>query len=193
MQLTLIRHPPVAVAQGLCYGRTEVPLVADWHDNIGHWHDLATVHPRPMVCCSPALRCREPALRVWPRAAVETDLQEMHFGTWENRPWAALDAAETEAWYADIENHPPPGGESLNALSERVVAVFERRYQQAMTESHEHLILISHAAAIRCLMAHLLGISPIHAWRFEVVFAALTRFQLGGKQPVLLSLNARHP
>lgn len=79
--------------------------------------------------------------------------REMAYGEWEGRRFedvAAEDPERLSAWAKDPVNVPPPGGESLREVVERVSeAVMEiwRTYPEG------RLLVVTHGGPIRCLVA----------------------------------------
>lgn len=121
MVLTVLRHPAVA-AEGLCYGRSEVPLAPGAGAAIAA---AVARTPAPVrLISSPSARCRAlgQALAGAHGVALETDarLMELDFGAWEGRAWAAIPRAESDPWAEDPERRAPPGGESFATLLARV-------------------------------------------------------------------------
>lgn len=93
--------------------------------------------------------------------------RELSFGEWEGKRFeeiAELDSARLRDWVKDPTAFPPPGGESLRDLADRV--------QEAATElCREHpngnVLIVTHGGPIRCLVAEwVLGglhrISDVH-------------------------------
>lgn len=81
---------------------------------------------RPEVWTSPRERTQAVGrwLRRWGwRHRVDARLAELDFGAWDGRPWAEVPQAEIEAWAADLVHHAPGGGETVQALLQRVAAV----------------------------------------------------------------------
>ncbi len=108
----LIRHTRVAIPQGLCYGRTDVPLAESFE------REAATVRASlpwtPLaVWSSPAERCRRLAARLAAgEVRIEPRLAELDMGEWDGRKWDELSGPVHEAWKADPWGTRPPGGES---------------------------------------------------------------------------------
>jgi len=117
MKLLLIRHPKPDVAEGTCYGRTDVPAQAAHLEEIAaalgqRWRNAGTTPHR--VFCSPLVRCAALARALtrnadWPEPTLDPRIAEMHFGHWEGRPWSEIPAHEMQAWRADIGRVAPPG------------------------------------------------------------------------------------
>jgi len=76
------------------------------------------------------------------------DLREIHFGDWELRTWADIDAEDPERIRAYWENPGdvrPPGGESWNQVCARVNAVID---QLVHTHIGRDLIVVGHFGQI---------------------------------------------
>ena len=88
--------------------------------------------------------------------AVRRDLREQRFGAWQGRPWSEIVATEGDtavSFLHDFCRSEPPSGESLEAVSRRVLkgVQAEPRRQQ-----REVVCYVGHAGPIRCLVAHAL-------------------------------------
>lgn len=85
---------------------------------------------RPEVWTSPRERTRAVGrwLRRWGwRHRVDERLAELDFGSWDGLPWAKVPQADIEAWAADLAHHAPGGGETVQALLDRVGSVLAER------------------------------------------------------------------
>lgn len=126
--ITVWRHPRPEGVQGRCIGaRTDVPV---------HWRRAkrlarriqahARRHRLPHeVWTSPLQRCADVGrwLRRWGWTHhMRADLREMDFGAWDGRFWRDIPKTEVDAWVADFLGFAPAGGESLQALLDRVAA-----------------------------------------------------------------------
>ena len=102
--------------------------------------------------CSDLPRCAQLAERLALRWNIEweptTELREMHFGEWEGRHYDEIDAADNlrwRRWCEDWRNEAPPGGESVEQLTNRVSSWLARKAPS------ERDVLVTHAGVIRVL------------------------------------------
>ncbi|MFV0681179.1 histidine phosphatase family protein [Ottowia sp.] len=156
MKLWLIRHAPVAAAEGRCYGRSDWP--AQPQATAQAAHDLAVQLPQELVVrCSPLQRCEQLAQAVQalrPDLVIKTDdrLRELDFGAWEGQPWADVSRTEIDAWLADFAHARPGGhGESVNALMARVAAVWDEAQGEARA-CRQDTAWITHAGVMRAAL-----------------------------------------
>lgn len=120
--MIVLRHTRPAVAEGTCYGRTDLALDGDFEPALAAiLRDLPEVSE---IRTSPLGRCRRLAERLALARNLplieDGDLIEMDFGAWEGLPWAQVPRAELDAWAADFHHARPHGGESVAMLAARV-------------------------------------------------------------------------
>lgn len=161
MRLLLIRHPRPDVAEGTCYGRTDVPPQAghlrETVDALrARWRDRApaAVFSSPLQRC--ALVANALAGDAWPQPQFDARIAELDFGRWENRPWAELPRDELDAWRADIAGVAPPEGESLRELSVRLREFIDERLP-ADAHPDAEFVLVTHVGVIQTLSRILRG------------------------------------
>lgn len=122
--MILLRHTRPAVAEGICYGRSDLDLAPDFEAALAVI--LRDLPPVACVVTSPLSRCRRLAEAIAAERALplacDQRLREMDFGAWEGTPWAAVPRAELDAWAADFHGARPHGGESVAMLAARVGA-----------------------------------------------------------------------
>lgn len=150
MALILMRHLRPAIAEGTCYGVTDLPLAAGHEPALAAL--IATLPALDGVITSPLRRCHILAEAIAAQAGVtaETDarLREMDFGRWEGQPWADISRAELDAWAADFMHARPHGGESVAQLQARTrLALAEHGARAGL-----HLI-VTHAGVIKAALA----------------------------------------
>lgn len=150
MRLYLVRHPRPAVAEGICYGRTDLDLAEDAAAV------AAVLRPQlpaglPLFS-SPLRRCRQLAAALHPAPVLDPRLLEMDFGAWEMRPWKALDRAALDAWAAQPLDFAPPGGESPAQLLQRA--------REFLAGLESDAIVVTHAGVIKALSGLLYGLPP---------------------------------
>lgn len=126
------RHPRPFGADGLCLGRTDLPIDPRRARRLAQrMRALARRERLPTVVWTSELeRCS--AVGRLLRAAgwvhrVDARLVELDFGTWDGLAWNEVPRAAIDAWLADFLHHRPGGGESLAELLARVRAVLEER------------------------------------------------------------------
>ena len=127
MKVWLIRHPKPSVAEGTCYGRSDVGTDDDHFSQVvtrlRALHGQADGLTPLQVYSSPLSRCARVAQALagshWPNPVIDPLLAEMHFGDWEGRNWSEIPRPEIDAWRADMLNWRPPGGETVSKLAAR--------------------------------------------------------------------------
>jgi len=151
MAIICVRHTRPQVAEGTCYGRTDLD-VAETFDREAE--DVIQNLARPdVIISSPLLRCQKLARRISVAfdRPVKTDarLSEMNFGTWEGLAWDDIPRAELDDWAADFLHAKPHGGESVASLRARVVEAY-RSYKAASSTAH---LWVCHAGVIKAVMS----------------------------------------
>jgi alpha-ribazole phosphatase len=143
-RILLVRHTRVA-AEGLCYGRAEVPLAATFPTEAEAVRAALPWAPRA-VWSSPAQRCRRLAAAISGADPVlDERLAEVSMGAWEGRPWEALRGPEVDAWMADPWRVRPPGGETAGEFLARVGA-----FRRGLLETAEAgTVVVTHAGVVR--------------------------------------------
>lgn len=152
MKLYLLRHGQPDLASGLCYGGSDVPVLAEEHAQVVHALVSRLPGQIPMYT-SPLSRCSELAaalsVALHPTKLVQDPrLTEMHFGKWEMRAWSDIPREEVDAWAADLVGYRPGGGESVLEAAQRIKFF----YDDLRTSKTEAAIVVCHAGTIRLLM-----------------------------------------
>jgi broad specificity phosphatase PhoE len=120
-----------------------------------------------------------------PLVVVE-ELRELSLGTWEGCTVDEVRARDGDpyvAWIRAPHDCPPPGGEPLPVVSERVRAGLDRI--AAAHPNGEDVLVVAHGGVISVYACHLLGCSFNQLWRLRVDNASLTVV----RPPRLVSLN----
>lgn len=175
MELHLIRHPRPAIAPGICYGQSDVPLAAPVEHAAGTLRPLLPA--RFELHASPLSRARLLAEALGtPR--IDPRLMEMHFGDWELQAYDQLGSA-IDDWVDDPLGFRAPGGESAHDLAERVLAWLNETLppDEARDVPTAHVI-VAHGGPLRVIAGHLLGL-PRERWLgLDFDFAHVTRIDL---------------
>ncbi len=188
MKLLLIRHPKPDVTKGLCYGQSDVPLLAGWQNDaqaiktwLEHYHgDVAwqSYH-------SPLSRAALLAQAVMSDSQEVAALAELDFGSWENICWSDISRAEIEQWSNDLENATPYGGESLAMLSQRVLD-----WLTPTLKANQDTILFTHAGVIKVLVAHFCQMPLAQCYRTSPTYSSITELEVGEGYAMLHRLGA---
>jgi alpha-ribazole phosphatase len=150
-RLALIRHTRAAIAEGICYGASDVPALPFDGDAEALIAEVAAWQPARIIS-SDFVRCRvlADALSGVNGVAVTLDprLRELDFGEWEGMRWDDVPREALDRWATDPLGFFAPGGESGAALVARVGDFYGDL--AAMTG---RCAVVSHAGPIRVLMA----------------------------------------
>lgn len=182
--LTLVRHGRTeANRSGLLLGRIDVDL-----DPLGEAQAAAVarhVGAADRVVCSPLARTRATAA-AW-GAPVEVDERwiELDYGELDGTPLRDVDAALWRRWRSDV-SFAPLGGESLQALGERVRAACEDLVDAAR---EDHVVVVTHVSPIKAAAAWAMGVGDEVSWRMFVAPASVTRIAVGDRGPSLHGFN----
>jgi alpha-ribazole phosphatase len=146
----LMRHLRPAVAEGVCYGVTDLDLAEGQEAALA-----AVLEGLPAITAiatSPLRRCRILAEAIAARrglaARPDPRLMEMDFGAWEGLAWNDIPRAELDAWAADFLHARPHGGESVAQLQARTQAALAE-YRAAPGAP----LLVTHAGVIKAVLA----------------------------------------
>lgn len=191
MDLVLIRHPAVGIDAGMCYGRTDVPLLANAAESARLLNERLQALKVPDASgglyTSPLSRCRLLAEALGPVRAPDARLQELDFGAWEGQRWDGLDRAMLDAWAADLEHAREHGGESVAQFAKRVAGWAD----SVCTADHEGPVhVITHAGVMRVLTGHLLGIARANVIQWPLDFGAIVWLRRARGQWLLVRWNA---
>jgi alpha-ribazole phosphatase len=180
-----VRHAPVVINEGRCYGQTDLPCRTD---NATGFRTLAERLPKQAVwVVSNLLRTHQTASAIvaaglpgpevipGPGAQVEPGLAEQHFGEWQGQTYASLAERRAEEyhrfWFAPARERAP-GGESFVDLVERVAEVVQRLNRDF---AGRDIIAVAHGGTIRAALGLALDLPPELALSFAIDNISLTR------------------
>jgi alpha-ribazole phosphatase len=174
LRLDLLRHGETELGGGLRGSLDDALTDAGWQQMRAA---VAGLGPWDRLVSSPLQRCARFAEELGARLALpvtlDSDLQELHFGTWEGQSAAALMATDAEAlgrFWADPYAFTPPQGEPVLAFSARVLGAVERLHQRY---AGERVLLVSHGGVMRLLLARARGLPREQLLNVEVAHGAL--------------------
>lgn len=117
------------------------------------------------------------------------ELRERRFGIWDGLSFKEIEDTypeEYRAWRADMAGYTPEGGEAIEGLLGRVVAVIERavKIHQGKT-----ILVVSHVGPVRVALTYAMKI-PIQWYRqLRIDYGSLTRVDYGRSQNNLIYTN----
>lgn len=117
---------------------------------------------------------------------VVDDLDEIDFGAWTGRPFAALDADRRwRRWNSRRALARPPGGETMAAATGRIV----RHLDRLAAKGCSHVLCVSHCDIIRGAVAFYAGLGFDRMLEFEIEPGSLSSLFLDGRCARVLQLN----
>ncbi|MEO0548311.1 MAG: alpha-ribazole phosphatase [Pseudomonadota bacterium] len=148
MALILLRHTTPQVAEGICYGQTDLPLADHYESEVQV--ALEALPDFNAIITSPLTRCKTLAefigLQTGLAVNPDTRLMEMDFGTWEGVAWDDIPRSEIDAWAEDFLHARPHGGESVAMLRDRSVKAltnWQTRYERPLIVTHSGVIKVA--------------------------------------------------
>lgn len=174
MEVYIIRHTKVNVAQGTCYGQTDVPL-ADSFEQEAKYLIKQLPDDFDTVFSSPMQRCAQLARKFPGKIFFDDRLKEMHFGQWESKLWNDIPTEIIQPWYDDFVNTCTPQGESFCDLNSRSSSFMEELRHQ----SYKKVLIVTHGGIIRSLWTYLLQHPLENAFKIPVGFGEVFQFHLG--------------
>lgn len=124
-----------------------------------------------------------------PRLPHVPDLRELHFGAWELRGFAEIEAEAPDhirAFWERPGDVAAPGGESWNALTDRVWAALEA----LLAEVPGDLVVVSHFGPIVAAIQRAEGLSPEVAFGHRIDNLSVTEIEV--KDGIWRLVRANH-
>jgi probable phosphoglycerate mutase len=189
--IAFVRHGQTASnAGGQLQGRFDAPLTAEGEAQAARVANALSDERPVRIITSPLARARTTADAIASRVgvAVEVDerLVELDYGDWDQK---RLDEVPAEAWREWRANpaFAPPGGESLEAVTARVVDFCTARIAEWRDEL---VVAVSHVSPIKAAVCWALGTDERAQFRMQLGLASITRVGCGrGDAAQLLSFN----
>ncbi len=110
------------------------------------------------------------------RLPHERGLREIHFGAWEDRSFAEIEAADGALLRRFLEQPgdvAPPGGETWNELASRVNAVVD-----ALTGMAGDIVAVAHFGPILSQVQRATGCTAVEAFARDIAPLSVTRIVL---------------
>ena len=148
MEVYLIRHTQVEMAEPLCYGQTDMPVKESmFEEEAGRTIRALAGIEFDHVYCSPLQRAaRLAAYCGYPDAERDVRLKELFMGDLEMVPFRIIPQEHLDLWYHHYMDIQMPGGESMRHLYDRLVDFFEELRQKP----YKKAAVFYHCCAILC-------------------------------------------
>jgi alpha-ribazole phosphatase/probable phosphoglycerate mutase len=189
----LIRHSAPAGAEGLCYGRHDVPLSEDGRLQAKKLAEQFASETMDAIYASPLRRAMDTAQILAERRglAIETcdDLAEIDFGEFEGRSYQEIEALFPEAfqmWMREPTQVRFPQGENFQDLRRRSLRALDFILAR---HAGQKIVIVSHAGVIRVLLAQALGIPDAHVFRLDQDYGSLNRIDYFDHGPLVRLIN----
>ncbi len=179
----LVRHGPTHAKAMI--GWTDLP--ADLSDTAALSRLNAHLPPDAPVISSDLQRAiaTADALGPRPRLPHDPDLREMHFGQWEARAFAEIEAgspAHIRAFWETPGDIAPPGGESWNDLATRTHAALDRLHGIA-----PDIIVVAHFGPILTALQRAAGLTATQVFAHRIDNLSVTCLTLA--PPRVFTIN----
>lgn len=162
--LLMVRHTAVDESlNGVCYGSSDVELSPDGTAHVGLIASHLALLAPAVIYHSGQTRARRlaeaVANRLGRRPRCDRRIAEFDFGEWELRRWDEIhgEGHEIARLIQEPETFAPPGGETVLAMRDRVLAWHAELPRQT------RILAVSHGGPISALRGALSG-APPHAW-----------------------------
>lgn len=177
LTVDLLRHGELE--GGIKYrGQTDDPLTAAGRASMDMvWEALQD--DVDVIISSPLPRCAGPA-RQWAESAgipleIDARIAELRYGEWEGLTMEAIEEkypGMLARWRANPQGIQIPGGESMDALQERVASFWE---DVTNRHSEEHILIVAHSGSLRMLIAHVLNAPIISTRHMQMPYGCWSR------------------
>jgi len=127
------------------------------------------------------------------RVQYYPELQEMHYGEWEGKVFAANEPGNI---YDDVKNlhsqwnqgnfqAQPPGGETVHQVAERATSAINHM----INEGAKYGLVVCHGRLLKILLSSLLGLGYENMHRMEQYNTAVNILEFDGKEFKAVLLN----
>jgi probable phosphoglycerate mutase len=189
--IVFVRHGQTASNRGgQLQGRFDAPLTQEGEAQAKRVAAALQQETLARVVTSPLVRARATADAVAAALDLEVEvddrLVELDYGEWDQLRMLDIPAEAWRKWRETV-SFTPPGGESLEAVTARIVDFCDEQFSKAGDES---VVAVSHVSPIKAAVCWALGTDERASWRMRLGLASITRIDGGqDRAPLLLSFN----
>lgn len=192
MKLTLLRHTSLQVAEGVCYGQSDVDVSAHFYHEVAlarqklQQESLDAIYSSPLQRCSKLAHALAAELPEAHDIRHDDRLKELHFGDWEMQAWNDIPRALFDVWAQNYATMAPPNGETFAELQQRGLHFLQEIIQR---HPQQHILAVTHGGMIRALIAHALNMQLKGLFRLHIDYASITRLEFSGPIPKVAFVN----
>lgn len=148
MEIILVRHTTPDIEKGICYGQSNIPLVATFEQEITAVLEKLPNNLKDYTCySSPLQRCKVLAESITDTLIFDNRLKELNFGDWELQKWEDIDKTDLDKWMTNFVTEPTKNGESYKDLHLRTTEFLN----EIKALNHQKVIIVTHAGVMRSL------------------------------------------
>ncbi|ANR71540.1 phosphoglycerate mutase [Selenomonas sp. oral taxon 126] len=198
-EIIIIRHGETEWNKtGRFQGHSDVPLSAEGRAQAAMLGKNLSVDHVDMIYASDLTRAMETAAPLAQRFGLEVisdpQLRELNFGAWEGRNFNDVNAENPNAmknFYTDPEQADIPESEPFPEFQRRIAG---RVREIVAQERGKRIVIVSHGASIRILLADLLSMPIRSIWHLSQLNTAVNkiRFEDDGFAVVTLMNDTSH-
>lgn len=198
-EIIIIRHGETEWNKtGRFQGHSDVPLSAEGRAQAAMLGENLAVDHVDMIYASDLTRAMETAAPLAQRFGLEVisdpQLRELNFGAWEGRNFNDVNAENPNAmknFYTDPEQADIPESEPFPEFQRRIAG---RVREIVAQERGKRIVIVSHGASIRILLADLLSMPIRSIWHLSQLNTAVNkiRFEDDGFAVVTLMNDTSH-
>ena len=198
-EIIIIRHGETEWNKtGRFQGHSDVPLSAEGRAQAAMLGKNLSVDHVDMIYASDLTRAMETAAPLAQRFGLEVisdpQLRELNFGAWEGRNFNDVNAENPNAmknFYTDPEQADIPESEPFPEFQRRIAG----RVREIVAQKRgKRIVIVSHGASIRILLADLLSMPIRSIWHLSQLNTAVNkiRFEDDGFAVVTLMNDTSH-
>ena len=198
-EIIIIRHGETEWNKtGRFQGHSDVPLSAEGRAQAAMLGENLAVDHVDMIYASDLTRAMETAAPLAQRFGLEVisdpQLRELNFGAWEGRNFNDVNTENPNAmknFYTDPEQADIPESEPFPEFQRRIAG---RVREIVAQERGKRIVIVSHGASIRILLADLLSMPIRSIWHLSQLNTAVNkiRFEDDGFAVVTLMNDTSH-
>ncbi len=178
MKIYLIRHTQPDVEKGICYGSSDLDVVATFPAEAAAVKAvLPTITKTTKILSSPLQRCHKLAQFIadgYP-ITIEERLTEISFGDWEMKPWRSFGKETLIKWKDNFVHTPCPNGEAFQSVFDRAKAL----YGEVIKMDADQVFLVNHSGVIRAFLCLLQDIPLPNAFDDQFGFGVVFEIENG--------------